>query len=319
MRLLILINTNFHFEEISSLIAIFSDAGLDVSISPIDPKRKAILEREAKRPISCSASAKGFDFCLLLTYYHLANNPYNWDCLGKTEFPPEKLILLTHRFGADRPLQCKAFAVLADHVARHATTLHPLTLIMTRSGAAQPKRTPPARGRVLLIQGNLSTARRNYSLVPQILQLIQRIDPSARLVLLGKRGDYQPIQHPCLSILSNCDESQFRVEIGKADFLLPLIDQTYANDYYAGCYTTTMGWALGLGTPVICEQKLATLYGLEEGVHGFLYEQTIHQAIERALGCSCDQLQAMQSAVLDRAISQHAKSVSTVRQLFNLF
>lgn len=311
---LIHVNTKYHFETVASFIYIALAKGLKVHIFMKfpDPNRRKYLNElfqtdqvKFVRKIDYSL----YSTILFITYYPnrfpiLERVKYVTNSLKKIQekkigHQDIKVYLVTHEFFKFKEEQ---------HLKRHQKTynlcyLSPLGYNLSKkifdSSYILPvyflKEFPKPKSlekfnekpKVILIQGNISTARRNYQSLIEIAEELK--EENFYFKIMGK-GDPKEVQKlfkkapkDKFKFLIKVSDAKYFKECAKSDFIMPLVDQSYEHDYFESKLTSSVSVAYGFNLIPILHLELANIYKLPGKYSYTGIEQSRLEAVRSAL------------------------------------
>lgn len=136
--------------------------------------------------------------------------------------------------------------------------------------------------RRFVIQGSMERFRRNYGTVPELVNSWTASDDWFSFAIIGdKRSDIEkwlksqitaPDQRQRVEMIYNLAYHDYLECVRSATWIMPMIDETFQHEYFTHKITSSIMMAIGNGTPLILHRQLADIYGLRDGVHGWVYD-----------------------------------------------
>lgn len=135
----------------------------------------------------------------------------------------------------------------------------------------------------IVIQGNIQTKRRNYSILIKLLEKFREHNFCFIIIGRGKPEDIKMFEHQeKIKCFLNLDEKEFYEKVKSCHFIMPLIDDTYHHLYFTDKLTSSIPNAIGHSLPMIIHSKLASIYQIT-GQFEYNDETSLYETFESAI------------------------------------
>lgn len=281
MKALILLNTNYHFEIVPSLVKYYNEKGYTVDIinnNNINKQRINMLNKcdiiynLVKKPVT-----NNYNVGVLITF-----DP--WMTIPKKYINFQELILVTHNY-------CNKFK---DHEIIHKHRNIKLLFVSPAAFKSATEKYPDSyfllptvfpnyqfkiNENEILVQGNITNKRRNYKCLIDIAKKCNNLNFYFKIV--GRKADgtvdwlkkqiKQNNLNDKFKFVINPDYNNFFKEVSTSRYIMPCIDETYKHDYFKDKLTASITIGFGYKMDFIIHSDLAKIYDFktEVGVHEY--------------------------------------------------
>lgn len=162
-----------------------------------------------------------------------------------------------------------------------------------------------------IVQGVLERFRRNYDVIPTLVNDIQSQTYEFKITLLGDslNDDTSLLEslrekivneklRETLQCKQNLTYDHFLLGIRSSGWVMPLVDNTFSHGYFTQKITSSVMLAIGNETPLLLHSRLANIYSLTDGENCLTYDDNGEQkAFVRALRMTSDEYQRIRANV----------------------
>lgn len=291
-KIIVLQNTNYHFETALSVYKSLEDAGADVFIHQFfqddrfgqDSFLKHLGVKQAQQS-DLEEAACGFVVSAYPNPHVTIPNAVPLNGHQSIQLFGKRLVYISHRFGKTDDYNNRASPVRAHN----CVCLSPLSSkigidhIYPIDMPIKPERRPFARPLQLVIQGHFELKSRN---MPDWLQSLDDGSKRAGVVLLGGLSTPElisEIKKKRFVYLPNQSEISFyRLLNRNTNFIFTMIDGAMKNrTYIRERFSSNFNQAFALEKPIVCHEAFKGIYGTP----GLYYnDNNIKEVIERLFG-----------------------------------
>jgi hypothetical protein len=136
--------------------------------------------------------------------------------------------------------------------------------------------------RTFLIQGVLEKFRRNYNILPKLVNSHASRNPPFKITLIGDSENddllkslrelvSEPSHREIIQCRRNLSYDIFLQGIRASAWLMPLVDNEFSHTYFTKKITSSVMLAIGNETPMILHSDLARIYSLVHNVNCLTY------------------------------------------------
>lgn len=178
-----------------------------------------------------------------------------------------------------------------------------------------------------IVQGVLERFRRNYDVIPTLVNDIQSQTYEFKITLLGDSPNddtslldslrdkiVNEKQREMLQCKQNLTYDHFLLGIRSSGWVMPLVDNTFSHGYFTQKITSSVMLAIGNETPLLLHSRLAKIYSLTDGENCLTYDDNGEQkAFGRALRMTSEEYQKIRTNVSRLRIKWLENSITQAR------
>lgn len=179
-----------------------------------------------------------------------------------------------------------------------------------------------------IVQGVLESFRRNYNVIPA---LINDIQGEFIITLLGddlqkdslldslRGGIKNPKLRDKLQCKANLMYDRFLFGIRSSAWVMPLVDNTFSHGYFTQKITSSVMLAIGNETPLLLHSRLAEIYSLTNGENCLTYDDNDEKkAFERALNMTSEEYERIKTGASRLRLEWLENNQKAARAIFKI-